>query len=74
MLEESLVCNAEKARDQLATLGKVVSAKLARAMLSLTASMSSSAFSVFSTVSRTISQMILNTRFIKPYAEIDALN
>lgn len=56
------------------TLGKVVSANLPRAMLNLTASMSSSAFSVSSTVSRTISQMILNTGFIKPYAEIDVLS
>lgn len=52
----------------------MVSANLPRAMLNLTASMSSSAFSVSSTVSRTISQMILNTGFIKPYAEIDVLS
>ncbi|MDD9922334.1 MAG: hypothetical protein OXQ92_08680 [Boseongicola sp.] len=35
VLEEDLVRNAEKARDQLDTLGKVVSANLTRAMLDL---------------------------------------
>ena len=35
VLEEDLVRNAEKARDQLDTLGKVVSANLTRAMLGL---------------------------------------
>ena len=50
------------------TLGKVVSANLPRAMLNLTASMSSSAFSVFSTVSRAIPQMILINPAIKDIA------